>query len=268
MKRKKLIAAVLLCAVFSCSLSPLPGAGLTVQAGTGKGTESRTYPDTVRWFNSAYALWCVRNGADISKPGGGSPNDLVYSVALRQILERDWGVTDRRSAEDKITWLETEGHNKALLSYYKEHNLGQYATDIDLNASWGDNGSQNSISDGEAARQMAAYMAYKTYGENACAGWDLSRALMLLGQYYVTGYYTYEEAMDKSLEIAKKAQTMFPSWEDFMQSYIYGYVFWSKSDPTDPQSEFQYRVYLYQSLKAMEDGPYQLDWYTELKKEW
>ena len=56
---------------------------------------------------------------------------------------------------------------------------------------------------------------------------------MLLGQCYVAGYYTYEEAMDKSLELGKKLQSMFASWEDFMQSYMYGFVYWSKSDPNE-----------------------------------
>ena len=78
----------------------------------------------------------------------------------------------------------------------------------------------------------------KTPYHKAVSYTHLSRALMLLGQCYVGGYYTYEEAMDKSLELGKELQSMFTSWEDFMQSYMYGFVYWSKSDPTKPQSEF------------------------------
>lgn len=82
------------------------------------------------------------------------------------------------------------------------------------------------------------------------------------------GYYTYEEAMDKSLEIGKKLQAMYKSWDDFVQSYMYGYGYWSISAPTDPSTEFTYRSSLYQCLKSMENGPYQIDWNLELKKEW
>ena len=236
------------------------------QAATAQDTQSRTYPDTVRWLTATYAVWSVRNGADLYTPGGGAPDDAFYALVIKSVMERDWGIRDRQSAQAMISWLEDEGHNQALLKYYEEHNLGQYETDVDLNASW-DSG-QGEISDGEAARQMAAYMGYRTYGAYAASGWDYSRALMLLGQCYVAGYYTYEEAMDKSLELGKKLQSMFASWEDFMQSYMYGFVYWSKSDPTKPQSEFQYRAGIYQYLNSLEDGPFKMDWNMELKKEW
>ena len=236
------------------------------QTGTARFTEFRTYPDTVRWFTATYAVWSVRNGADLYTPGGGTPDEAFYALVIKSVMDRDWGIRDRQSAQSMISWLENEGHNQALLKYYEEHDLGQYETDIDLNASW-DSG-QGEISDGEAARQMAAYMGYRTYGAYAASGWDYSRALMLLGQCYVAGYYTYEEAMDKSLELGKKLQSMFASWEDFMQSYMYGFVYWSKSDPTKPQSEFQYRAGIYQYLNSLEDGPFKTDWNMELKKEW
>ena len=225
------------------------------QAATAQDTQSRTYPDTVRWLTATYAVWSVRNGADLYTPGGGTPDDAFYALVIKSVMERDWGIRDRQSAQAMISWLEEE-----------EHNLGQYETDVDLNASW-DSG-QGEISDGEAARQMAAYMGYRTYGAYAASGWDYSRALMLLGQCYVGGYYTYEEAMDKSLELGKELQSMFTSWEDFMQSYMYGFVYWSKSDPTKPQSEFQYRAGIYQYLNSLEDGPFKMDWNMELKKEW
>lgn len=296
MRCSRVVTAILLCAVFSGSIPSMHGEILASQTGkphtaasrigklraavsqagkiqaaasqtgTAQFTESRTYPDTVRWFTATYAVWSVRNGADLYTPGGGTPDEAFYALVIKSVMERDWGIRDRQSAQSMISWLEKEGHNQALLKYYEEHDLGQYGTDIDLNASW-DSG-QGEISDGEAARQMAAYMGYRTYGAYAASGWDYSRALMLLGQCYVAGYYTYEEAMDKSLELGKKLQSMFPSWEDFMQSYMYGFVYWSRSDSTEPQSEFQYRVSIYHYLDSLEDGPFKMDWNMELKKEW
>ena len=35
------------------------------QAATAQDTQSRTYPDTVRWLTATYAVWSVRNGADL-----------------------------------------------------------------------------------------------------------------------------------------------------------------------------------------------------------
>lgn len=266
MKSRKFVTMLLLCALFSCCLKTGIPRSFAAQASGDQTETAKTYPDTVRWFTSTYAILTLRNGCDLFVPGGGSPDEVFYPVVLKGSLERDWGITDRQSAQDAIAWLENGGHNQLLLKYYKDHNLGQYKTDVDLNASW--NSGSGEISDAEAVRQMSAYMAYKTYGDNAIAAWDLSRALMLLGDYYVIGYYTYEEAMDQSLEIAKKLQLMYSSWDDFVQSYMYGFDYWSKSDPTDPSSEFTYRACLYHQLKAMKDGPYQIDWNLELKKEW
>ena len=122
------------------------------QTGTAQFTESRTYPDTVRWFTATYAVWSVRNGADLYTPGGGTPDEAFYALVIKSVMERDWGIRDRQSAQSMISWLENEGHNQALLKYYEEHDLGQYETDIDLNASW-DSG-QGEISDGRPGRWL------------------------------------------------------------------------------------------------------------------
>ena len=53
---------------------------------------------------------------------------------------------------------------------------------------------------------------------------------------YAAGYCTYEEAMDKSLEAAVKAQESFGSWDDFNQSYLYGYAYWTGEDLQDSGS--------------------------------
>lgn len=265
MKKRRFAAFLLLCTIFSCSLSRTP-AGMVYAEQANEQESARVYPDTVQWFTATYAILTYRNGGELLVPGGGTPDDTFYAAVLKGVLQRDWNITDRKSAEDMITWLETEGHNQALKNYYNEHQLGQFATDMDLNASW--DSTSEVISDAEAVRQMSAYMAYKTYGDYAVSAWDLSRALMLLGDYYVIGYYTYEEAMDKSLEIGRKLQAMYPSWDDFTQSYMYGYAYWSRPDVEDPQSEFHYRISVYNYLKAMENGPYRLDWNMELKKEW
>ena len=73
---------------------------------------------------------------DLYTPGGGTPDETFYALVIKSVMERDWGIRDRQSAQAMISWLEEEGHNQALLKYYEEHNLGQYETDVDLNASW------------------------------------------------------------------------------------------------------------------------------------
>lgn len=216
--------------------------------------------NTIRWINGTYAILTVRNQGDIALVGGMEKN-AFNGVVVSQVLKRDWGIYDRASAEEKISWLLTEGHNKSAHDTYNQYHMEQYATleafDTAMEA--------ERISDGEWIRRKAAYEAVNRYGENAIAAWDLSRALMLLGDYYVVGYYTYDEVMTASLEIAKKIQGMYTSWDDFTQSYLMGFAYWKRSNPWDPQSEYQQRVNIYVALKELPDGPYALDFHMPLK---
>ena len=41
---------------------------------------------------------------------------------------------------------------------------------------------------------------YEQYGPDAIAGWDYCRAMNLMSFYYLAGYYTEQEALDKSLK--------------------------------------------------------------------
>ncbi|MCM1267020.1 MAG: DUF1266 domain-containing protein [Bacteroidales bacterium] len=93
------------------------------------------------------------------------------------------------------------------------------------------------------------------------AGWDYSRAMMLLSYYSLTELYTEEEALDQSLEIAKTIQNSFDSWDDFMESYLIGYEYAMEADSAE-------RREIYEQLKASSENPFQLDWNTPLEKSW
>lgn len=228
-----------------------------------KGKDASAPSDTIRWFNATYAILTTHNGGDINFVGGGAPSD-GYVAIVKMLMSRDWGITDRESAIEMIDWLTAEGHNKKLLETFQTYNLGQYATYEEVNAAL----DKEQATSGDWVRKRATYDAVILYGENAIVAWDLSRAMMLLGQYYVAGYYTYEEAMDKSLEIAKRLQTIYTSWDDFTQSYLYGYAYWSKADPRDPESEYHHRSNIYYYLIILADSPYLLDFNMELSKDW
>lgn len=95
----------------------------------------------------------------------------------------------------------------------------------------------------------------------ADAGWDYSRAMSLLGFYYLAGYYTEEESLDYSLDLAKDIQNHFDSWDSFMESYFIGYEYWAGEDSDD-------RREIYEELKSSSDIPFQLDWNMTLEKTW
>ena len=110
--------------------------------------------------------------------------------------------------------------------------------------------------------------AYNANPEHPIDAWDYSRAMQLLGYYYIADYYTEQETLDKSLEVAKTLQGLYPSWDDMVQSYLDGYQYWNGDNPDDEESGSAQRRKIYEDLKASENNPYTLDWNLELTKTW
>ena len=127
---------------------------------------------------------------------------------------------------------------------------------------------EQGLDDGTYISLLAAFDAQAAYGDGAIAAWDLSRVGTVMGFGYAAGYCTYEEALDKILEAALKAQALYGSWEDFNKSYLYGYSYWSEESIEDSQSSAAERAELISSMEAQANGPFSMDWNMELKKEW
>lgn len=98
-------------------------------------------------------------------------------------------------------------------------------------------------------------------GNATGSAWDYSRAMSNLGYYYLAGYYTIEETLDRSLEIAQVIQTRFTSWDEFNESYLKGYSAWSGSSDEERRT-------VWNGLKGSAFNPYALDWNLPLTKSW
>lgn len=157
--------------------------------------------DTVRWFNASYAVLTEINGWDYNRFAGLPANE--ESMALEQAsLEEWWGVTDRASADETLDWILTEGHRAGFaenMGYLEEVGISGVAqeerADFILDYFY--------VDEDEAQAMAEYYVMYEQYGANAIDGWDYCRAMNLLSFYYLAGYYTEQEALDKSLEIAQ-----------------------------------------------------------------
>lgn len=241
-KSKKGIAALLLVVMLTAALS-----------GCGKKT-----PDTVRWFNASYAILTELNGWDYTKFGG-LENTKLNNERVKTLLEEWWDVTDRESADETLDWILEEGHRA---DYLETMELLDMIGAQELNRSeltdFFVEGFE--FTNEEADLFAGLYLAYRE-DEHATDGWDYCRAMNLLGYYYIAGYYTEEEALDKSLEIAKKVQPLFDSWDELVDSYLYGYEYWAEESSAE-------RREIYEKLKKKSDNPYTVDYKTELKKEW
>ena len=219
--------------------------------------------DTQKWFNTSYAVLTYANKGDLNQIGGFKRTDTTKEL-IRQMLDSSWDVTDRASADETLDYLLTEGHRSdfaADVAYLKEIGAMDYSIDEAVAAF------ANEDPESEALVRTVLE-ANGALGEHAIDAWDYCRAMQLLGNYYIAGYYTLEESMDKSLEVAKTLQGMYTSWDEMMDSYLYGYRYWQEDDIDDPDSASAARLQVYEELKSSGKNPYTLDWNLPLEKTW
>lgn len=236
--------------------------GDTLQEETTEASEDNAFvgpeTDTVQWFNASYAILTYANGQDYNLFGGAEPG-MMMEIQYQSILDGSWGVTDRASADDTLDWILTEGHRDDFM--ITGELLEQMAEEC------GEDELENFLIEEfeetpeEAEFDVATYNMYKEYGETAIDGWDYCRALSLLSFYYMAGYYTKEEALDKSLEIAQTVQPLFSSWDELIDSYLRGYEYWAEEDSSERRA-------LYEELVAADDNPFRVDYNTTLEKTW
>lgn len=222
--------------------------------------EKEGLSDNLRWFNACYAVIITQNGGDVNIVAGFEANSF-YKELLAAVLERDWGITDRKSLEEAVDRLLAGGHNQAALEELAQFGPDGMSRDELIAAM-----DKGSVTAADKISWLAAFDAKAAYGEQAIAGWDLSRAMQLIGWGYIAGYYTYAEAMDESMETAKLIQQKFDSWEDFLNSYLYGYSYWGGEDLTDTSSMAYGRKQICENLKAA--GVYEVDWNLAFTKDW
>lgn len=221
-----------------------------------------TLSDTLRWFNASYAIITKLNGGNLDIVAGYEPGGMIEET-MKAMLQRDWDVSDKASLEESINWLITEGHNKDAMDYLTELKVDGMSREelvSTMEESGFDAEDQTVI--------LAAFDAKAAYGDLAISGWDLSRAMSLIGWGYLSGYYSYEEAMDKSMETAQSIQQSFGSWDEFMNSYFLGYSYWSGDNLEDTSSQAYTRKQMYEEMKGEENGVYGVDFKAQLGKEW
>lgn len=191
------------------------------------------------------------SGADLGQVAEGAKDSLSGS----------WEIEDKASLDEMKEWLITEGHNlNAMELLSQEYGIGTEASREELIAQTQNDPNQNSL--------LAAYDARAAFGEAGIKAWDLSRVGTIMGFGYAAGYCTYEEALDGMLEAAQIARQSFGSWEEFNQSYLLGYAYWSEESLEDPGSSAAERASIIKELEAQANGPFSVDWSMELQKDW
>ena len=224
-----------------------------------KKTSITEVPDTIRWFNASNAILVELNGYDYRLYGGLYPNKFNQE-SIRDHLNESCGVTDKASADEELDWFLSEGERAGfveLMEYFSEAGLGE--TEKEERVSFLLDNFE--VSKEEAEIYTRWYNKYEEDDEDAVSAWDYSRALSRIANFYLAGYYTLEESLDASLDIAEGIQASFDSWDDYMESYFTGYEHWGNGNSED-------RREIYHNLQRAEDNPYSIDFHTKLEKSW
>lgn len=236
-------------------------AAVSVTLFAGCGTAKEEESDTIKWFNASYAILTKANNCDYNQFGGMAETEQNKKM-VQEMLEESWDVTDRASADETLDWILSEGHRSGFAEdgeTLKEYGLAE-AEGRDARITL----LMDSISDlteEDAGLYVDWYEMYEQYGEQAIDAWDYCRALNLMSFYYIAGYYTKEEALDQSLEIAQTLQPLYESWDELTDSYLRGYEYWAEESSDERRG-------IYDELKEKTDNPYAIDYHTTLQKTW
>jgi predicted small lipoprotein YifL len=223
----------------------------------GNSAETREYnpdllDDQILWINGTHAVLTVSNGHDVNLFAGTAPTAQVQADWIAT-LDAWWGIDSKEELINVINELTAGLHNPRFLEDVREYGLHEVTEEELIHE-------LQSIEDEETAFYfMRMFYAYDEFGQNAIMGWDLSRATQLCAQGYLAGYFDFEEALLKAFSVGKVIQRTFDSWEDFWDSYFYGYYYWSENE-----AELTRRLEIYDILVADPNSPFALDWMLSL----
>ncbi len=215
--------------------------------------------DTILWLNGTHAVRSALQGWDYNLFGGMPANEDTGQTR-REILKEEWDVTDKASAEETLRWLAEEGHHGAFeqeMETLKNGGLSDIAETERASYLYG----KYDLTESGAQVYAELYTGYVQNGADAVRAWDDSRAMALVEDCYMAGYYTETEALDKSMEIAGRIRSAYGSWDAFIDSYLLGYAYHTGEEGIQEREA-------YGEVKEEVGNPYLLDWNLTLEKSW
>jgi Protein of unknown function (DUF1266). len=190
-------------------------------------------PAKVRWFNATCAVLRISCEQDPELFGGYYPNSDAYNDSKDTLFE-SWGLNNKH---DFKAMLESLYNGRAA----KNYSLDTEKFDSEL-----------------------LVKIQNACGDKGIWAWDLCRLTLLCGYGYLCSYISYEDALEWCSKAGKKMQSIYNSWDDMMKSYLLGYCYWSGDNLDDPDTEAYTRANIYNVLRKKYDGPFSIDWHTEL----
>lgn len=229
--------------------------------------QSEVESDTVQWMNATYAIITENNGGDRTLVGGMERN-TVNALFMRYQLYAGWGIEDRGSADETIEWLRSEGHRQdymECIEAFEESGLFSLTEEEFDETIWDVFGA---FGNDTLNYLKTIYACNKACGENGILAWDLCRLNQVASWCYVAGYYTLDESLEIQYQNSLLMQNSFSSWDDMMESYLYGFQYWNGDSGDSAFSDTAKRRNIYSSLKELAGGPYNIEFTKELQRSW
>jgi hypothetical protein len=178
-----------------------------------------TLSEPQRWALATSAIPKKANDMELDVLGGGVATK-IYIIVIREMLERDWEITDRSGAIATIGWLKDQGHREEFDLMLQD--ISQL-DDIGF-----DRLVKEYADDPEVRKQLKlVYSIKNTIGNKSIIGWDYCRIVYLAECCCVAGYLTEEEAWQEIMPATKVIQSTFSSWKEMSDNYLLGRKFWS-----------------------------------------
>lgn len=203
---------------------------------------------TLMWMNTAGSILLAANPyASFSCMGGYGTwmEDERILQMIKKTLWDYWGIQSRATAEKEMRSLLNHGmrsdYGKRMMALDQ---LYHDFTEVQLIET---TKKKNPKAD-EDSYLPKMMMSWRRYGENALLGWDAGRCALICQWCYLAGYLDMETMLGICVDAGKKAQAVFQSWEEMMESYLLGIQYWRGEDRNTRGSMTAERWKLYEKL--------------------
>jgi hypothetical protein len=88
------------------------------------------------------------------------------------------------------------------------------------------------------------------WGDKHIKAWDWFRMIHLASWGYAIGYLTEAEAHELMTPVIERLRATFSSWDEANRNYLDGYAWWSRTDVSQPGTEYAHRVAVYNELRT------------------
>jgi len=205
-------------------------------------TAESPHDEILRWITATSAIINFQNTASpflITEPRYYSNLELN-----KELLVRSWNIHNADDLREQVIGMNqgTRGQN---IQFFESYSI-VYVLGVDELVEL-----LEYESDEEANRSHFEAIAYigDKWGSTGILGWDLFRVGTLLSWGYEVGYIDHDEAVMLMEPTVRMLKTNFSSWEEAVENYLDGFVFWSRASFDDPPESFTLRHIIFQDLQ-------------------